>query len=423
MSRRINLEYSSYELSNGLKVYVQPDHRSPVISYQTWVGAGSANDPSHRTGMAHLFEHLMFKGTQRMPEGEFDRRIEEMGGRTNAATWLDWTQFYVDTPSRCFETVLGLEFDRIANLTIDPESLETEREVILNERGERVDDDPDGLMAERLWHMAFGDHPYGQPTIGWQEHIESITVQDCHDFYRSWYRPEQIMIVVAGDIEPDIAFRAIDDTYSQLERRQDTVPDLTDPVHPKHHKSDKVAITTGGERVLIGLQAPPGTEADSPTLEVLNEILFAGDSSHMERTLVTESEVAAAVYGFVPTLCKASLYEVGIDCRPGRTANEALAIFDGVLEEVSLNGLTEKDLLKARNRIETRLYRELQTAQSRAQALGYWGVVAGNPGHIFERAERLGQVGLDDLHSSINRYLQQGARVVVQGTPVGGEAQ
>ena len=211
MTAPFNLKYLSKRLGNGVNVLVQPDHRIPVISFQTWISAGSAQDPAHRTGMAHLFEHLMFKGTEAFPEGAFDREIESVGGRTNAATWLDWTQFYIDAPSHAFDRVLELEFDRFANLTVDTERLDLERDVVLNERGEHVDDDPDGLMAEHLWAMAFGKHPYGQPTIGWESHIRQISLEDCQDFYDRWYQPTELTIVVAGDIEAERVFDATKD--------------------------------------------------------------------------------------------------------------------------------------------------------------------------------------------------------------------
>ena len=423
MSRRINLELTSTQLSNGLTVLVQPDHRTPVFSFQTWVRAGSASDPSHRTGMAHLFEHLMFKGTRTVPEGEFDRLVEEMGGRTNAATWLDWTQFYVDAPTASFQDVVDLEFDRITNLAIDVDSLETEREVILNERGERVDDDPDGMMSERLWHMVFDDEPYGQPTIGWEKHIRVIDVADCERFYSRWYTPEHILIVVAGDIDPQNAIETIRRSYGTLER----APQIPAPVRetvfaPLEARTEHVEIATGGERLLIGYRAPAGTLQDSAALEMLNEILFVGDSSRGERTLVTESEVAAGVYGFVATLRQIGLYEIGVDCRPGRTAVDALHLIDQLFNQVRQEGIAQSELLKARNRIEMRLYKELQTAQSRAQALGYWGVVANDPEHLFERAERLSEVELADLMRVVNTWLKPNERMIVHGHPIEEEA-
>ena len=175
-------------LSNGLVVLAQEDFRAPIVAYHTWYGVGSRHERLGRTGMAHLFEHLMFKETKNLSEGEFDRRMEAVGARTNAATWVDWTFYYEKLPAAHANLAFEMEADRMENMLLGPEQLTSERQVVMNERRLRVDNDPEGKMYETLYANRYGkEHPYGWPTIGWREDIEAITLEDCHQFYDTFY--------------------------------------------------------------------------------------------------------------------------------------------------------------------------------------------------------------------------------------------
>jgi len=187
-------------LDNGLRVIVWEDRSSPVAAYHTWFGVGSAQEHPGRTGMAHLFEHLMFKETKNLKAGEFDRILETNGVNTNAATWLDWTYYRENLPAEKLELVMRLEADRMENMVLNREQVDTEREVVRNERLLRVDNDPEGLADEVLYHRHFGEHPYGHPTIGWMKDIEAITLEDCFEFHRRYYCPGNAVVVVVGDV-------------------------------------------------------------------------------------------------------------------------------------------------------------------------------------------------------------------------------
>ena len=205
----IKFPFIRHRLDNGLVVLLQRDDRAPVVSLQTWCRAGSAVDPTGKTGMAHLFEHLMFTGTEAVPDGELDRRIEALGGRINAATWLDWTYFYIDAPAQGLSEILELEADRYQGLVLESQRVETERSVVLNERRECVDNDPDGLLTEILWAKAFDGHPYGHPTIGWESDIRDISLTDCRAHYENWYAADQTILTLTGQFDADLALRDV----------------------------------------------------------------------------------------------------------------------------------------------------------------------------------------------------------------------
>lgn len=409
------LRVDRHRLANGLTVIHQPDHRAPVVSYQTWFRVGSRHEQPGKTGIAHLFEHLMFKETKNCPEGEFDRRIEALGGRVNAATWLDWTYYYEDVPTDGFETIVGLEADRMENMILGPEQLEAERSVVMNERKERVDNDPAGQLAEALWAAAYRTHPYGQPTIGWMDDIAGLTLDDCLDFYARWYAPDNAVIVVAGDVETSRLLAQIEAAYGHLEPRHVAAPAaVAEPRQTEVRRLD-LTLQLSAERLVMGYHAPAATDPAAAALEVLNEALFEGDSARLQRALVTEGELAAGFYAFVPAFREPGLYEVSVDLRPGVAAEQAEDVLLDAFATVARDGLGERELEKAKNRLETRFYRQLQTVQQRASGLGYWAVTADDCALLFTAADRLRAVTADDVVAVAREVLRPEGRTVVIG--------
>src|SRR5512134_3260786 len=190
-----------YRLANGLGLIAAIDRRAPIVALQTWFRVGSRHERPGATGMAHLFEHLMFSQTESLPPGEFDRVVERTGGESNAATWVDWTYYRLSLPARDLALAVRLESERMTRLVLAPEPVEAERDVVTNERRERVEDDVDGWLDEQLMALAFEVHPYRWPTIGWMEDIRALPLDDIRAFYRTWYTPNNATLVVVGDFD------------------------------------------------------------------------------------------------------------------------------------------------------------------------------------------------------------------------------
>src|SRR5690242_15408956 len=186
---------------SGLGLITAIDRGAPVVSYQTWFRVGSRHEQVGRTGMAHLFEHLMFNQTETLPPGEFDRVVERTGGESNAATWVDWTYYRLSLPARDLALGVKLEAERMTRLVLEPTPVEAERDVVTNERRERVEDDVDGWLDEQLMAHAFTEHPYRWPTIGWMEDIRALSLPDIRAFYRTWYAPNNATLVCVGDFD------------------------------------------------------------------------------------------------------------------------------------------------------------------------------------------------------------------------------
>src|SRR3954464_7129319 len=201
-----------FRLGNGLGLIAAVDRRAPIVALQTWFRVGSRHERPGATGMAHLFEHLMFGPTDSLPPGEFDRLVERTGGESNAATWVDWTYYRLSLPARDLALGIQLESGRMQHLVLEPTPVEAERDVVTNERRERVEDDVDGWLDEQLMAHAFTEHPYRWPPIGWMEDIRALSLPDMRAFYRTWYAPNNATIICVGDFD-DEALRDLIERY------------------------------------------------------------------------------------------------------------------------------------------------------------------------------------------------------------------
>ena len=416
---RENLEIEKYVLPNGLTVLYWPDFSAPLFSFQSWFRVGSRHEVKGRTGIAHLFEHLMFKGTKNHPEGDFDRILESFGGRNNAATWLDWTYFYDDVPSGFLNEVMALEADRLVNMRLCPEEVEPERQVVMNERRERVDNDPSGRLSELLWQKALEDHPYAHPTIGWMEDIAAISLENCVDFHRTWYSPNQLVLSIAGAVTREELFDGLLKYYAPIPAsKPGSAPELQQtPPAKSVTVEERFPLTC--ERLLLGYSAPSVTDPLYPALEVLNELLFEGDSARLQRALCTDGEIASEISAYVPAFKAGGLYEICSELRPDHQAEEALDVLFKAFEQICREKPAQSELDKAKNKLETRFYRGLQTMQQRAQGLGFYEVTAGDYHRLFELAKSYSEVTPDDLQAVAQRVFNPNARTIVIGRPSG----
>ncbi len=398
-------EIVRYRLDNGLEVIIWEDHSAPVFSYQTWFRVGSRHDPEGCSGISHLFEHLMFKATTTRAEGEYDRIMEARGGQTNAATWVDWTYYKAKLPRWELDLVIELEADRMEHLALSADMLEREREVVVNERLMRVDNDPEGLLSERMYRDAFRVHPYGVPTIGWMEDIRRISLDDCMRFYRTHYAPNNATIVVVGDVSTAAVLAGIESRYGHL-HAQDVPPEHTASEPPQaDERRLTLSLPLSSPRLVKAWKAPPSGTAEHAALEVLCEIIVGGDSARLQRTLVEELELATDVSGWVSSWAHPGLFELSITLRPGLGEDDVArveAIIDQQLralltsETLTLaSGTAEFD--KAKNGLEASFYRGLADVGARARALGHSRVTVGDWRDLWSEAARLAAVSPADV--------------------------
>lgn len=403
---------------NGLQVLVLVDRAAPVVAYQTWFKVGSRHERPGKTGIAHLFEHLMFGGTAKVPHGELDRRLEEVGADSNAATFLDWTYYLVNLPAEALELVVELEADRMHNLVLHAERLESEREVVLNERRQTVDNDLEGTMVELLFSNAFTEHPYRFPIIGFADDIAGLSLEDCRSFYATYYAPNNACLVVVGDVD---APRLL----GEVERRYGTIASAPIPreavIHEPPQRAERRVRTekpTASSKLLVGYPAPALSDADHAPISLMNEILFGGRASRVHRRLVSDLEVASQVSGVVGGCRDRSLYDMALTAYEGIEGTRVLEALDEVLDGVVAEPPTVGELERARAKVELSTLQMLETASGKAEQIGFSESVLGDPAAIFARLEAYARVTTDDLWRVSQQYLRRDARTLVEVAPL-----
>lgn len=407
-----------YVLGNGLALIVMRDPSAPVASFQTWLGVGSRQEVKGRTGIAHLFEHLMFKGTRDNPHSVFDRLLERAGAQTNAATWLDWTFYYENLPASELELAMRLESDRLVNLALTQEQLDSEREVVKNERLYRVDNDPDGAIEEALFEDLFPTHPYGRPTLGYLPDLDALTLDDCLAFYRTWYSPGNVTLVVAGDVNPRDVLRLVARYYGGLAPVDvsRTVPPLEAP-QTGGPKVRTMTLPIAAERVRMGWRTVPAASEVAFALDVVNEVLFATESSRVHDRLVEREGLASDVDGASEPLALDGVFVVDLFLNEGKSGAEAAEVVFDELERLARNGPSKIELDRARNHLEAAFLRSLVTAGARATQLGAYERTAGDFRRMFTFVDGVRNVRASDVRRAAGQLLTRERAVLVYGKP------
>jgi zinc protease len=420
--RSTRLVVSQHELDNGLSILLLSDRVAPVAAYQTWLRVGSAYERPDKTGLAHLFEHLMFNESEHLPQGVFDRRLEELGVQTNAATWLDWTYYHELLPSEALGEVMTLEAERLAHLKVQEPQVNTERDVVANERRYRVEDDVMGAMGELLHSTAFTVHPYRWPTIGWMPHIRTFSVADCQEFYRTYYAPNNATLIVVGDFEEGAVLEAAERLYGPMPRQ--VVPPAPDAVEPEQHGERRASITwpMSAARLSVAYRAVSLSHPDHPALTALNEIMFGGRSGRVRARLVDDAELASDVYGWVPPLRWPGLYEVHAALREGCRWERALELLDEETARLAADGPSAAEMEKALARAERSFFDDLESADGKAEKLGFFHTTLDDFARLFERVEQLATVTAEDVVRVARAYLRPESRTVVAAEPRTGDA-
>jgi zinc protease len=319
-----DLRVRHFELHNGLTLLLVADGAAPILSYQTWFRVGSRHEKPGHTGMAHLFEHLMFNQTESLPAGELDRLIEAVGGDTNAATWVDWTYYRSSVPALELELAVRLEADRMQNLTLDDEQLEAEREVVINERLLRVEDDVEGFLDEQLMKTAFEAHPYRWPTIGWMDDIRALAKPDVHAFYRTYYAPNNATIVLVGDVHEARALELIERYYGAIDSARIPAPE---PIVEPRQSSERFARfskVVPADRLIAAYKAPAQSHPDWPVLDVIVALLTGSPSARLYKRLVVDTQITSSCEGYLLPFRDPSLLQFGFSVVRGHDAAEVI---------------------------------------------------------------------------------------------------
>lgn len=411
------LEATRFRLANGLRVIVVEDHSSPTFAYQTWFDVGSKDETPGYTGLAHLFEHMMFKGTRKYPEGKFDEILERAGAENyNASTSQDYTDYTQELPSDKLDMIAEMEADRMTNLVVDEKSFSTEREVVQNERRFRTENSPDGTLYQELFGLAFEKHPYHWPVIGYEEDLARMSAKDAEAFYKAHYAPNHAVVVVAGDVTPR-------QVYDSLQRHYGSIPAV--PVQPRAlpaepaqttPKRKTLKLATQVDKLLVGYRIPAESHEDSPALSLIQSVLTNGKSARLQRALI-ETGVANGVFSADIDGADPTLFIVGANLQKGRKAPEAETLLRKELKRLATENVGEAELERARNQLSFQFYAALDNNHSRAAFIGRYEVVVGGAEKALAIFQKTLATGPDDLRKVASRYFQDQNRTVVIGAP------
>jgi len=369
----------TFTLSNGMQVVVVPNHRAPVVSHMVWYRAGAADEPPGKSGVAHFLEHLMFKGTEAVPAGDFAKTVARNGGRNNAFTSWDYTGYYQNVAKDRLELVMRLEADRMINLRLTEADVLTERDVILEERRSRIENEPGGQLREQINAALYMNHPYGVPIIGWAHEAGALTRADALDWYRRYYAPNNAILVVAGDVTAD-QVRALAETYYGVIPWR-PVPPRARPAEPTHHAPRQVNLESPQVRQpswTRDYQAPSYTRGASEhayALEVLAEIFGGGTTSRLYRALVVDQGLAASARAYYsPGSVDLAEFSFHLSPRPGAPARASLdtleAAFEAELAKLLRDGVTEDEVARAKKRMQADAIYARDSLQTGARVLG-----------------------------------------------------
>ena len=411
---------ASKTLANGLKIVVWPDHDIPNASYYTFYKVGSRNEYPGITGLAHYFEHMMFNGTSRRAPGEFDRIMEAAGGSNNASTSNDLTIYTDWFPTSALETIFDLEGDRMANLAFDPKVVESERGVVYSERRSSVDNDNFGTLMEQMQATAFTAHPYQFPTIGWPSDIEGWKIDDLKTFFKTYYAPNNAVLVITGDVEPAQVFALADKYLAPL--RQQPAPKPVTTVEPEQQGERRIVVERAdAQSPIVAYAFHTGIGAggkDHPTLEMLATILAQGQSSRLTQRLVEREQAAVQAGAFAEAGFDPGLLWVYAMLPPGGDMARAETLLDDELAKIARDGVTAAELDKARNLKLSAFWRGMATINGKARALGTAEVFEGDYRKAFDEPTAFEAVTAADVQALARKILRVQNRTTGLLTPV-----
>lgn len=392
VSRAQSLSYEKYELPNGMTVILHQDDSLPVACINTWYYVGSKDEKARRSGFAHLFEHLMFMGTERVPGNEFDTRMEAGGGWNNASTSQDRTNYFSMGPSELLPTLLWLDADRLEALgeNMTQEKLDKQRDVVRNERRQSYENRPYGNAELRIQGLMYPKgHPYHIPVIGTHEDLEAATVKDVKDFFAEYYVPSNASLVVAGQFDPEVIKPLVAEIFGTLPRGNDVVHASADPVRLshviRHTETDDVQF----EKVYMAYHSPATFAPGDAEMDLIGEILSSGVSSRLYQALVYENDLAVDVSAYQMSSLLGSLFLIEATAKPGVELAELETAIDGVLSKLQDEGPSAEELTRQQAQFEFAMVSRLQSVLAKADLLNRYEYHFGEP---------------DSLERDLNRY-------------------
>ena len=420
----IQLDYTQFDLPNGLHVILHEDHSVPIVSVNVWYHVGSARERTGRTGFAHLFEHLMFMGSGHVKPGQFDEWLESVGGTNNGSTSNDRTNYWINVPSNAVELALFLESDRMGYLldTMTPQTVDAQRDVVKNERRQRIENQPYGMASVVMDETLFPEgHPYHWPVIGYMPDLTAASYDDVVAFFKRFYAPSNASLVVAGDLNTAATRKLVEKWFGDVKAgpRPEAMPpaEAASPASVvKKTITDRVQLP----RIYVGWITPPFYAPGDSALDVVANVLTGGKNSRIYKRLVYDMQIAQNVQAFQGSRTLASVFQIVATPRPGHTVEELLKVIDEEIAKIQQEAPTAHEVQRAVNQFETSFFNQLEQVGGfggKADQLNQYYTSTGNPGYFNQDLARYRALSPADVRAAAARYLPLDRRVELTVIP------
>lgn len=405
---------ASFTLPNGLQVVVIQDHRTPVVTQMIWYKVGSADETPGKSGLAHFLEHLMFKGTEKHPAGEFSKTVLKIGGNENAFTSVDYTGYFQRVPRDQLPKMMEFEADRMTGLVLKDENVLPERDVVLEEYNMRVANSPEARLNEQIMAALYVNHPYGRPVIGWKPEIEKLSREDALAFYRRFYAPNNAILVIAGDTDAKEVRPLVEQTFAKIPAQPDIAgrrlrPQEPEPVAPRTVTlADPHVEQPSMRRSYLVPSATTAAPGQSAALDVLAQLMGSGSNSYLYRALVIDKPLAInASASYQGTSLDPTQFSIAASPRPGVEFAQVEAVVDSVIAEIAQNPVRAEDL----ERVKTQLIAEAIYAQDNQATMARWyggGLTTGlSIEDIRSWPDRIRAVTAEQVRAAAQTWLQK----------------
>ena len=416
------LPFRERVLPNGLRAITLEDHRSATASVNVAYRVGGKDDPPGRSGFAHLFEHLMFKGTNQTGAETIDRLTEDVGGFNNAFTTEDYTNYYEVVPSNYVETILWAEADRLSGLLVDDANFETEREVVIGEYDQRILAEPYGMLGELVTREAFAVHPYRLGVIGDPENLRAATLADVRAFHATYYRPDNVTLIVVGDFESARIDESIDRYFGAIPRPGPPIPrvEAVEPAQSTERRLQYESANAPLPALSVSWHIGSAGDRDLPALDLIETLLGTGKSSRLYRSLVYEHQLATSVWAAADWNEQPGLFTIRAIAAAGASLARIEALLDEDIDALRSQTVDESELEKAKVQLYSMTVRGLSTYNEIAQTIGRSAMVRGSARMLDDDMSRYAGVDAEMLRDVARRTFRRENRSVVEYLPTAG---
>lgn len=410
------VEFREYTLQNGLRLVMSRQAAIPNVIINTSFHVGSKNEEPDKTGISHLFEHLMFTGSKNVPQGMFDEILNSNGGESNAFTTQDYTSYYLSVPSSRIEMGMWLDSDRLAEFPVNKESLEIQKKVVLEEKKQVHDNAPFGSLELESFKRLFLKSGYRWPIIGEESHIKGFKLSDIKGFFEKYYIPSNIVLTITGDIDYEETLKLAEKYYGSIKNGQAEIE--------RHY--EELPVTSDSEETIednitlparfLFYRAPEAGAKDYYVLRLISAALSSGESSRIYREMVS-SGIASEAYTYLSGMENASVFTFNCFLGERKTITDAAKIMDDILDDVSDNGLREEEIIKSINKVETSYYFRIQSSMRLADSLAYYKLFFNDCGMINSETEKYRIFDNNIIKNTARKYIKNNKRITLNYVP------